>query len=81
MPSPRSNPLLEDSAFFSTIMRYDTPWYALSIMLTGAPQQTRANKQAIESLAPRVKALSTSLCKPVSGGDSAEGIRRKELEQ
>jgi len=45
------------------------------------PQQTRANKQAMESLAPRIKALSASLCKPVPKGDAKEEIRRKELEQ
>ena len=45
------------------------------------PQQTKVNKQAIESLVPRVKALSASLCKPVSEGGSKEGTRRKELEQ
>ena len=44
------------------------------------PQRTKANKQAIESLAPRVKALSASLCKPVSEGDTSERARRKELE-
>jgi len=45
------------------------------------PQRTKANKQAIESLAPRVKALSASLCAPVSEGDDKEGMRRKELER
>jgi hypothetical protein len=45
------------------------------------PQRTKANKQAIESLAPRVKALSASLCAPVSEGDTQEGMRREELGQ
>jgi len=45
------------------------------------PQQTRANKKAIESLVPRIKALSTSLCQPVPEGNSGEEMRRKELEQ
>jgi len=40
-----------------------------------------ANKQAIGSLVPRVKALSASLCKPVPEGDGKEGRRRKELRQ
>ena len=44
-------------------------------------QRTKANKQAIESLAPRVKALSTSLCSPVSQDDFKERERRKKLEQ
>jgi hypothetical protein len=43
------------------------------------PQRTRANKQAIESLAPRIKALSASLCAPASKGDANEEPRRKEL--
>jgi hypothetical protein len=45
------------------------------------PQRTKANKQAIESLAPRVKALSASLCAPVSKGDTQEGTRRRQLGQ
>ena len=44
-------------------------------------QRTNANKQAIESLAPRVKALCTSLCRSISGGDSKEGERRQKLKQ
>jgi len=44
------------------------------------PQRTKANKQAIELLAPRVKAIFASLCKPVSEGDTNEKTRRKELE-
>ena len=43
-------------------------------------QRTEANKQAIEVLAPRVDALSTSLCAPVSGGDVKEKSRRIQLE-
>ena len=45
------------------------------------PQQTKANKEVIESLAPRVKALSVSLCTPVSEGNGKEETRRKELER
>jgi hypothetical protein len=37
--------------------------------------------QAVKSLAPRVKALSTSLCTPVSEGDAQEQARREELRQ
>ncbi|KAF9646201.1 hypothetical protein BDM02DRAFT_3189069 [Thelephora ganbajun] len=44
-------------------------------------ERTMANRQAIESLAPRVKALSESLCAPVSEGDANEQERRKTLEQ
>jgi len=40
----------------------------------------KANKQAIESLAPRVKALAELLCTPVSEGDIKEESRRKLLE-
>ena len=44
-------------------------------------QRTKANEQAIESLAPRVEALSASLCTSVSEGDSKEQERRKKLER
>ena len=44
-------------------------------------QRTKANRQAIESLAPRVKALSASLCTPVSEGGVKERERRKKLER
>ncbi|KAF9645378.1 WD40 repeat-like protein [Thelephora ganbajun] len=44
-------------------------------------EHTMANRRAIESLAPRVKALSESLCAPVSEGDANERERRKTLEQ
>ena len=46
-----------------------------------ALQRTKENKQAIESLAPRVRALAESLCKPVSEGDASERERRQKLEQ
>jgi len=49
-------------------------------ILTGA-QRTKANKQAIESLAPRVKALDELLCAPVLKGDVKEQERRKRLER
>ena len=47
------------------------------------PQRTRANKQAIESLAPRVKALVESLRAPVPEGDIniKEKSRRMILER
>ena len=45
------------------------------------PQRTKVNKQAIESLAPRVKALAERLCQPVPEGDIKERQRRKILER
>jgi len=45
------------------------------------PQQTKANEQAIDSLAHRANALSASLCTPVFGGDMKEESRRKGLER
>ena len=44
------------------------------------PQRTKANKQAIESLAPRVEELAERLCKPVSEDDVKEQERRMRLE-
>ena len=49
-------------------------------MLTGA-QQTKANKQAIESLVPRVGELAALLCEPVPEGDFKERERRNMLER
>ena len=45
------------------------------------PQRMKVNDQAIESLAPRIKALSTLLRTPVSRGDTKEQPRREELER
>ena len=44
-------------------------------------QRAQGNRQAIESLAPRIKSLAESLCAPVSEGDAKESFRRKRLEQ
>ena len=44
-------------------------------------QRMKANKQAIESLAPRVKVLADILCVPASDGDVGEKSRRKRLER
>jgi len=44
-----------------------------------SPQQMEANQEEIESLAPRVQALSALLCAPVSNGDAKEGVRRNAL--
>ena len=52
----------------------------LSMALT-CLQRTKANKQGIESLAPRVKELAELLCDPVSGSDVKERERRTRLER
>ena len=52
----------------------------LSTMLIST-QRMGVNKQAIESLAPRVKHISEMLCTPISEGDAKEEMRRRELEQ
>ena len=44
-------------------------------------QRTKANEQAIGSLAPRVKELSELLCEAISEGDVKERERRARLEQ
>jgi len=44
-------------------------------------QQTEADGQAIELLAPRVKVLSELLCAPIPLGDVNEKGREKKLEQ
>ena len=41
-------------------------------------QQTEVDQQAIESLVPRVKALSESLCAPISRDDVNEKERERE---
>jgi len=43
-------------------------------------QRTKANKQVIESLAPRVEELAERLCEPVPEGDIKERERRQRLE-
>ena len=52
----------------------------LSTILTGI-QRMGANKQAIESLAPRIKHLSEMLCAPIAKDDAEEEARRRELER
>jgi hypothetical protein len=49
--------------------------------IANAPQRSQANNEAIESLAPRIKALAESLCTPVSAGDVREESRRNVLER
>ena len=44
-------------------------------------QQMKANKQSIESLAPRIQALAESLCAPISEDDIKERSRRNVLER
>ena len=62
-------------------MRYDTPLVYTGHNAHRCLQQTRVNKQMIKSLAPRIMALSASLCEPVSEGDYQEERRRKRLER
>lgn len=45
------------------------------------PKRTMANRQAIESLAPRVKELAKLLSAPVPENDANEGERRNKLER
>ena len=80
MPSVRSSPSPEVSASSSRIVRYDALSRRLSVTLT-CPQQTKANKQAIESLAPQVKELAELFREPVEEGDIEEGGRRTRLER
>ena len=54
--------------------------YRPSMALT-CPQRTKANKRAIESLAPRIKELAEWLCEPVNEGDVKERERRMRLER
>lgn len=44
-------------------------------------QQAEVDEQAIESLAPRIKALSELLCAPIPLGDINEKEREKKLER
>ena len=80
MPLGRSSPSPEVSASYWKIARYDTFPHNLSVTLT-CPQRTKANKEAIESLVPRVKELAERLCEPVNEGDVKERERRMRLER
>ena len=44
-------------------------------------QRTKANKQSVESLVPRIEELNKLLCMPVSESDTSERERRKRLER
>jgi len=80
MPWVHSNLSLEVSLLSWKIVRYGSPHtYCVFIALT-VPQRTKANKQAIELLIPRAKALAETLCTPVPEGDIREESRRKILE-
>ena len=48
---------------------------------SSVPQRSKANKRAIELLAPRIDALAERLCRPVPEGDIEERERRTRLEQ
>ena len=80
MPLVRSSLSPVVYALFWKIARYAPPpiFYPLH---SQAIQRTGANQKTIESLAPRVKALSASLCVSVSEGDFKERGRRKKLER
>ena len=80
MSSVRSSPSLEVSVLSWIIARCGTSPHKLSATLM-CPQRTKANKQAVESLAPRVKELAELLCEPVNKGDVEEGERRTRLER
>ena len=80
MPSARSSPSPEGSASSWKIARYGAFPHRLPVTLT-CPQRTKANKQAIESLAPRVKELAERLCEPVNEGDVKEREGRMRLER
>ena len=80
MPSGRSSPSLEGSASSWKIARYGAFPHRLPVTLTPL-QRTKANKQAIEALAPRVEELAERLCKPVNEGDASETERRMRLER
>ena len=58
-------------------------WFPRNVYLQCSPvlQRTKANEQPIESLAPRVRALAESLCKPASEDDARERERRQSLER
>jgi len=47
----------------------------------GLLQRTEVNEQVIESLAPRVKVFSESLCEPIRPGDVNEKDRGDKLER
>ena len=79
MPSVRSSPSLEVFVSSWKIARYDGFPDRLSVTLM-CVQRTKANKQAIESLAPRVKELSERLCEPIGEDDVKERERRTRLE-
>ena len=57
------------------------PSYRFNTQCLQPFQQTGVDEQAIESLAPRVKALSGSLYAPIPVGDVNEKVREKKLEQ
>ena len=80
MPSACSSPSLEVSVLSWKAARYGVFPHGLSVILTWL-QRTKANKQAIESLAPRVKELAERLCEPVNEGDVKEQERRTRLER
>ena len=53
----------------------------LELRCLESSQRAQGNKEAIESLAPRIKSLAESLCAPVPEGDAGEELRRRRLER
>ena len=80
MPLAHSSPWPEASASSWRIARYGAfpRWFSVAFTCL---QRTKANKQAIESLAPRVKELAERLCEPVDESDVKERERRMRLER
>ena len=56
------------------------PVHVVSLWFLYSFQQTEVDEQAIELLAPRVKALSESLYGPIPLGDVNEKERERKLE-
>ena len=66
---------------YEVLLPYHVHYPQCLQVLQRTKANTQANTQAVTLLVPRVKALSTLLCMPVSEGDAQELARRKELGQ
>lgn len=60
-------------------MKYVSPSVYIIYEAYRFPQRTKANRQAIESLAPRIEELTKLLSAPVPEHDINEGERRNRL--
>ena len=81
MPLAHSSLSPEVSALSWKTVRYSPPSAFAAYDAEKFDQRMKANKQSIESLEPRIKALYESLCEPVPEGDITEKSRREVLEQ